>query len=307
MRKHDPLTILLVEDDADTRKILAEVIALAFPDLQVYDADSGATGLECFKKYAPSIVITDMNMPVMDGIGMVKQIKAIDAEVKLIILTAFSDKSILAETTTEIKIDHYVQKPTDYGKLFAAIEQCIADMTPNGVLAERPYNDKENADDETPFLTDTASQISSQASAPSHPAPGITPSYASHTANLRVLVVEDDMLARETTGSLLESYGYEVQLADSGQNALTQIETFRPQAVLMDIGLPDLNGYQLAENIRNRPDGMKMLLVAISGRGRPEDIAQSKQAGFDHHLVKPFIFAPLRELLSTWKQNLQSS
>ncbi len=294
MNTHDPLAILLVEDDADTRKILAEVIALAFPDLQVYEADHGGTALECFKQYAPAIVITDINMPVMDGLSMAKAIKAIDAEVKLIILTAYSDKSILTETASEIKIDYAIPKPTEYGKLFSAIEQCIADITPNALQAEPPYHDKSNTRDASTWLNEEAFQSATQLPTSEPAASSIV-----NPSNMRVLVVEDDVLARETTGSLLESYGYQVRLADSGQNALTLLESFRPHAVLTDIGLPDMSGYQLASHIRNRPDGKELLLVAISGRA--EDITQSKQAGFDHHLVKPFIFAPLRELLSRYE------
>lgn len=307
MNKHDRLSILLVEDDEETRKILAEVLALAFPELLVHSADNGKTGLECFRQFSSAIVISDINMPVMDGISMAREIKAINADVKLIILTAFSDKRILTDTAaTEINIDHYIPKPTDYGKLFTAIEQCLTEIAPAGVLTDLPLSDNENPEDPTTVQnseeTENGAELESAAIADfNKPAPFPT------NATMRVLVVEDDRLARETTGSLLESYGYEVQLADSGQNALTQFESFRPQAVLMDIELPDLNGYELARNVRNLPGGADVLLVAISGHGRTEDLAQAKQAGFDHHLVKPFIFAPLRELLSQRARSMMQS
>jgi len=70
-----------------------------------------------------------VNMPVMDGISMAREIKSINAGVKLIVLTAFSDRIILADTAA-IEIDHYMSKPTDYGNLFEAVEHCIAGITP---------------------------------------------------------------------------------------------------------------------------------------------------------------------------------
>jgi len=132
MEERNPFSILLVEDDEAASEILASVFAIKFPHIVFNFANNGKTGLECFKKNSPAVVITDVNMPEMDGICMAAEIKSIDACVKLIVLTAFSDKTILeTSTAVGIKIDHYISKPVDYGKLFAVIEQCLPQVESN--------------------------------------------------------------------------------------------------------------------------------------------------------------------------------
>jgi PAS domain S-box-containing protein len=118
-------------------------------------------------------------------------------------------------------------------------------------------------------------------------------------AGMRVLVVDDDADVRMSTALLLELNGYEVKMADSGEQALTQIGTFHPDVVLLDIGMPGENGYQVARSIRRLPNGGDLLLIALSGYGRAEDLARSQEAGFDHHLVKPLNLAMLCNLLET--------
>lgn len=148
MYKHNPFSILLVEDDAGTREILAGVLAVKFPKFVIRTADNGKTAVECYKKYRSAIVITDINMPVMDGISSAREIKAIKTDVKLIVLTAFSDKNIQMYTDAiEIEVDHYIPKPTDYGKLFSAVEQCIAALGPENIFTVMPRNFDEKPDD----------------------------------------------------------------------------------------------------------------------------------------------------------------
>jgi YesN/AraC family two-component response regulator len=137
MGERNPFSILLVEDDKSASEILTSVLAIKFPQIVFYFADNGKAGLECFKKHTQAIVITDVNMPGMDGIRMAGEIKSIDAYVKLIVLTAFSDKTILeTATAVGVKIDHFILKPVDYRKLFAAIEQCLAEVAPEHALQE---------------------------------------------------------------------------------------------------------------------------------------------------------------------------
>jgi len=128
---------------------------------------------------------------------------------------------------------------------------------------------------------------------PASEAPAPSPNAA-----LRVLVVDDDSDVRESTAILLELNGYEVRMADSGEHVIPLIEAFHPDVVLLDIGMPGENGYQVAQRIRQLRNGDDLLLIALSGYGGVAELARSQEAGFDHHLVKPLNFATLCDLLS---------
>lgn len=103
----------------------------------------------------------------------------------------------------------------------------------------------------------------------------------------RILIVDDNRDAADTCAALLELSGHHVQTAYTGREALELAATFRPHAALLDIGLPDLNGYTLAKRIREAPWGQRTLLIAITGWGQSEDKRRAQEAGFDHHLAKP--------------------
>jgi CheY-like chemotaxis protein len=103
-----------------------------------------------------------------------------------------------------------------------------------------------------------------------------------------VLVIEDNRDARETLHAWLEELGHQVYTAGDGVEGLATARHVHPEVALVDIGLPGLDGYQVAENLRASDDPNRpMLLVAITGYGRPEDSARAREAGFDAHLVKP--------------------
>jgi len=114
----------------------------------------------------------------------------------------------------------------------------------------------------------------------------------------RVLVVEDNTDAREALKMLLEESGHDVRAAADGMEALSQAEQFTPDVVLLDIGLPGLDGYAVARQLRASPRSADALLVAITGYGQPEDRALARAAGFDYHLLKPVEPTRLFELLS---------
>jgi len=102
-----------------------------------------------------------------------------------------------------------------------------------------------------------------------------------------VLVVDDNRDAADTLALLLDMDGYETTVAHGGQQALDQIRQRCPDAAILDIGMPDLNGYEVARRIREEESGRGMFLLAITGWGHPDDVARAKAAGFNEHLTKP--------------------
>ena len=129
MKTLNPLSVLLVEDDEAAREILSSVLAIKFPHIDFCFAENGRAGLACFEQNFPAIVITDINMPEMDGVCMAGKIRELAPDVKLIVLTAFSDKSILeSSASAAVTIDHHILKPVDYGKLFTTLGQCLDEI-----------------------------------------------------------------------------------------------------------------------------------------------------------------------------------
>ncbi len=114
---------------------------------------------------------------------------------------------------------------------------------------------------------------------------------------LRVVVVDDNQDAAETLAMVLESSGCEVVVAHSARQAIEAVSAADPAVVLLDIGLPDLNGYELARRLRRQPGGSGRILIATTGWGQQKDRERALEAGFDHHLTKPIDLALLMPLL----------
>ena len=104
---------------------------------------------------------------------------------------------------------------------------------------------------------------------------------------LRVLVVDDNADAAESLAELLSIYGHESRVADSGAAALAIVREFKPALVLLDIGMPGMNGYETAKRIRAEDPSGLVTLAALTGWGAEADRIKAKEAGFDHHLTKP--------------------
>jgi len=103
----------------------------------------------------------------------------------------------------------------------------------------------------------------------------------------QILVVDDNDDARMLLAEILETYGHTVRSAADGPEALAVLAKFKPDVAILDIGLPGMNGYELAARIREMPEHKQLRLLALTGYGQPDDATQTKDAGFDLHLVKP--------------------
>jgi len=106
-------------------------------------------------------------------------------------------------------------------------------------------------------------------------------------AGLRVLVVDDNRDVADSTASVMRMNGCDVHVAYDGKAALESVQRLRPDAVLLDIGLPTIDGYLVAEHIRAQPENGRTMIVAVSGYGQEQDRERSKSVGFDYHVVKP--------------------
>jgi PAS domain S-box-containing protein len=118
------------------------------------------------------------------------------------------------------------------------------------------------------------------------------------TSRLRMLVVDDNRDSVDSLSTLLRLMGNDVHIAYDGMEAVHSARTFLPDVVLLDVGLPLRNGYEAAKMIRSEPWGRHMVLIALTGWGQEQDRRQSREAGFDHHLVKPVDPKVLMKLVS---------
>jgi CheY-like chemotaxis protein len=114
---------------------------------------------------------------------------------------------------------------------------------------------------------------------------------------LRVLVVDDNVDTAESLDMLLRALNHEVRTAHDGPAAIRLSADFRPEAIFLDIGLPDMDGYEVAKRLRRDPKLSECTLVALTGYGQESDRERSREAGFDHHLTKPASFSDLEQIL----------
>lgn len=117
---------------------------------------------------------------------------------------------------------------------------------------------------------------------------------------LRIMVVDDNVDSAATVGILLEMDGHSVVIEHTGEGAIHSAQAFCPEVCLLDIGLPDLDGYQLAVRLRVLGETAGALLIAMTGYDQPQDRELSKQAGIDHHMVKPIDLTALEDLLKAY-------
>lgn len=113
----------------------------------------------------------------------------------------------------------------------------------------------------------------------------------------RILLADDDLDALETMSILLRQLGHEVFLASSGEAALLSAQANRPHLILLDIGMPDMDGWEVGRQLRaaHGPDGVR--IIAVTGRAEGADYRRSREAGFDAHVAKPIDFALLQSML----------
>ena len=113
----------------------------------------------------------------------------------------------------------------------------------------------------------------------------------------RILVADDNIDAASSLGMLLEMMGHEVCIVHDGVEAVEKATTFRPDIILLDLGMPQLNGYEACARIREQPSNKRTLIVALTGWTQEDKKQRSQRAGFDLHLIKPVELPALEQLL----------
>jgi CheY-like chemotaxis protein len=124
------------------------------------------------------------------------------------------------------------------------------------------------------------------------------PSVTTTPPHFRILVVDDNHDSALSLAMMLSIMGHETRTAHDGESAVATAESFLPDVVLLDIGLPKLNGYEVAQRIRENTWGQSMFLIAVTGWGQEEDRQRSSEVGLNVHMVKPVEPAALERLLS---------
>jgi DNA-binding response OmpR family regulator len=135
------------------------------------------------------------------------------------------------------------------------------------------------------------------------PHPVQTASGDTALRRFRILVVDDNHDSALSLAMLLTIMGHETRTAHDGETALTAAADFSPDVVLLDIGLPKMNGYEVAQRIREKPWGTRMFLIAVTGWGQAEDRVRSAEVGLNMHMVKPVEPSALQAVLADLDRN----
>ena len=125
----------------------------------------------------------------------------------------------------------------------------------------------------------------------------LAPVESERSASRRVLIADDNQDAAETLAMLLQIEGHQVHVVHDGRAAVSAFADFNPDVALLDIGMPELSGYEVAKRVREDPRKQKVTLIALTGWGQDRDKAQALAAGFNHHFTKPVEPSRLTEIL----------
>ncbi len=213
-------TILVVDDERLICDLLRSV--LAGHGHEVLMAMNGREGLELFKKHRPRFTLLDLRMPEMNGIEVLKQIRAIDPQAAVLILTAWGSDA-LEQQARQLGVVDFLSKGLSLDVLVAAMERTL--------------------------------QQTAQAASPAQAAaPGGAPQAAPVAAGDGdfILVVDDEPQIRDLLKRFLSLRGYKVRVASDGQQALTMVEQEAPQLIVLDVYMPGINGVEVLRQLRRR-------------------------------------------------------
>jgi len=246
--------VLLVEDQWDSRELMAEILRSA--GCEVSTSGSVPEALETFPTLRPDVLVSDIGMPGEDGYVMLRRIRQ---------RTEAEGGSIPA-----LAVSAYVREEDRIRSLAAGFQIHLA----------KPFEPVE--------LTTAVGRLARRGAR-----------SAADESGAGVLLLDDDRDLREGLRQLLESWGHSVEIASDGLEGIERIVETRPRVALVDIGLPDVDGYEVARRIRSFVAKEETYLVALTGHVGAEDLQRALDAGFDAHLGKPIDFERLKTLLAS--------
>jgi CheY-like chemotaxis protein len=270
------LRVLLVEDERDGRELLTETVRAA--GAETLATESAREAFQSLASFRPDVLVSDVAMPVEDGYSLVRRMRRLAPEeggrIPAIAVSAYAREEDRIRSLAA-GFQHHIAKPLDPADLIGA----IARLARRGRVAPVPDPQRNNPSVEPSISTP------------------ISGGNGLLTAT-RVLIVEDDGDAREGLRSLLEMWGHEVDVAEDGLRGIEKAVANLPDVALIDVGLPGIDGYQVAVRLAEVLGDHSIFLVALTGYASAEDRSRAFESGFHAHLAKPINYAKLSSLLS---------
>lgn len=255
-----PRRVLVVDDNRDAATSLVMLLKLMGHEAHgVYD---GVEALAAAEELRPEVILCDLGLPKLNGYEVARRVR--DEEwgkgIRLVALTGWGQAED-RKRSNDAGFNGHLVKPVAQG----ALTRLLAEPASGGGTAQEPM--ESTNEPETPSA-------------------------------LKILIVDDRRDAIHMLSTLLQAAGHDVVSAADGLTGLESAKQYRPDVVLSDISLPGMSGLDLARAIREEADLEGIVLVAMTGYGEEEDRQRSKEAGFDHHLVKPADIRVIHEILS---------
>lgn len=264
--------VLVVEDEPDGQELLVETLRAAGAEVRA--AGSAQDGFELVRTFRPDVLVSDVGMPGEDGYALVERVRRLPLDeggmTPALAVTAYAREEDRIRAAGA-GFQNHIAKPFEPSELVSVVGRLA------GVRGRREEDLHESLE---PGAEADARRLQEGCGA-------------------RVLVIEDDNDSREGLRSLLEIWGYPVEVADTGERGIEMAIERRPEIALIDIGLPELDGYQVASRIREVLGHDGIFLVALTGYADGDERRRALASGFNAHVSKPIDFSILDSLLAS--------
>jgi DNA-binding response OmpR family regulator len=255
-----PLRVLVVEDLADAAMSLDMLLTLSGYKVNVQR--TGVDGLEAALTFRPDIALLDIGLPGLDGWQVAARLReqlGVETPV-LIALTGYGTEEDRRKSLAA-GFAHHVVKPAAPQELLALLDKIATQL--RGRQPERSPKASQKAEAVTTLVSPAATKSA-----------------------LRILVVEDNPDAAQVLETLLQLHGYDVQSRPTGQDGIAAALSYRPHIIILDLGLPDIDGWQVARRLQTQLGDQRPILIALTAYAEEEHRRRSTEAGFDYHLSK---------------------